>query len=143
MRPVAEARASSQPPATSKTVQFDLSPSSSDPNSPDKIRKRRHRSSNNDHDNEYDSDSSTLLDHDRHDRHNRRHHHEKSSHHDRGRSPSPAHSDSTVDLPERFDEDGRPLEHSGEDPLVHTIQDLIGGFLGGGDGHGGRRRRRG
>ncbi len=71
------------------------------------------------------------------------------------RPPSPAHSDSTIDLPQRFDEKGRKIPERGEDPLADTIESLIGGgggigkfmkgFLGGDDdplGDGGMSRRK-
>ncbi|KAI4241252.1 MAG: hypothetical protein L6R40_004668 [Gallowayella cf. fulva] len=73
------------------------------------------------------------------------------------RSPSPAHSDATIDLPQRFDEKGRKIPEEGEDPLADTIEGLLGGgsggiakfmkgFLGGGEddplGDGGKNRRR-
>ena len=139
VRSASEPRASSQPPPGTKSVQFNLTPSS-DPSSPDKIRKRRQRSSHNNYDSDYDSETSTLLDQDRHDR---RHHSRKSSHDDHDRFPSPAPSDETVELPERFDERGRPIPESGEDQLTNNIHDLLGGWLGGsGSDEKGERRRR-
>ncbi|KAL8728323.1 MAG: hypothetical protein Q9166_005466 [cf. Caloplaca sp. 2 TL-2023] len=71
------------------------------------------------------------------------------------RSPSPAKSDTTIDLPQRFDEKGRRIPEKGEDPLADTIEGLLSGgggigkfmkgFLGGEDdplGDGGKNRRR-
>ncbi|KAL8772162.1 MAG: hypothetical protein Q9209_002597 [Squamulea sp. 1 TL-2023] len=71
------------------------------------------------------------------------------------RSPSPAHSDATIDLPRRFDEKGRKIPERGEDPLADTIEGLLGGsgglgklmkgFLGGEDdplGDGGKNKRK-
>lgn len=88
----------------------------------------------------------------------RRHDRRRASQTDISRSPSPAPSDTTIDLPERFDRYGRRIPERGEDPLADKIEDLLSGkgaagkFLekltgafGGGsdeDGDGGRRRRR-
>ena len=73
----------------------------------------------------YDSDTDSSYDGHRSSRH-------KSDHRQRAarqdsRTPSPAPSDETVDLPERFDEQGRPKPATDEDPLVNTIQDFLGG----------------
>lgn len=142
-------RASSQP-APAKSVKFNLSPPAR-PNSPTQIRKRRQRtnsSKDSDYDTVHDSEDSP-----RHDVHSRRERdrdtdgnrpdHRASNNH--ARDHSPTSSDSTVDLPQRFDEHGRPVPDSGGDPLVEKIQDLFSGngtvgrilqSLGGGGGGG-------
>ena len=85
----------------------------------------------------------------------RRHRRHRQSSSD-SRTPSPAESDSTVDLPERFDQRGRRLPENDEDPLTKGIQDLLSGKgslskalqsfgIGGSsddNSDGGRRRRR-
>ena len=162
-RPPLQRRATSQPPPT-KSVKFNLSPSSSGPDSPTQIRNRRERggsSKQSNHDGGYDSEDSP-----RHDRHRqrdgpdhdrpRKHRHRRASV-DNPRDPSPTSSDSTVDLPPRFDKRGKPIPQTDEDqdPLTEKIQDLFSGkgsvgkflqSLGGGsedDGdRDGRRRRR-
>lgn len=68
------------------------------------------------------------------------------------RSDSPAQSDSTIDLPERFDRDGRPRPQAkNDDSIADKIEDLLAGkttpgklfkglaanLLGGGSGGGG------
>jgi len=66
-----------------------------------------------------------------------------------------AHSDSTEDLPPRFDGRGNPVAQRGDDPLADKVEDMLsgkgtaGGFLKrltgdlfGGDDDGRRRRRR-
>ena len=73
------------------------------------------------------------------------------------RSPSPAQSDATEDLPQRFDNKGRRIPEKGEDPLADKVEQLLSGggggslgkfmkgFLGGEDdplGDGGKRSRR-
>jgi hypothetical protein len=73
----------------------------------------------------------------RRDDHDRRAHNSRS----RSRSHSPRRDDdkrevdseddpsdaSTVELPPRFDEHGRPIPERGEDPLVESLQELFGG----------------
>ena len=146
-------RASSQPPPHNKSVQFANLPSTS-PASPEQSRNRRQRESKEDTYDSYDSESS--LGRDRHHRSKRSKRHQK-SYHDDSRSPSPAHSDETIDLPERFDEYGRPTKSEREqemDPLAAKIEDLLSGkgtagklirsltdgLLGGGDRDQGRDR---
>ncbi|KAL9137202.1 MAG: hypothetical protein Q9175_001596 [Cornicularia normoerica] len=155
-RPGLQRRASSQPPPTTKTVQFALdTPPSSGPNSPKQIRKRRQHASSSKHSQHdgYDSeDGSSSRDKSR----SGRRHHSRSSSENQLESSSPAESDSTVELPERFDERGRPLPQQDDDPMAH-IEELLGGRgsvgrllqnfgLGGGsdddDGDRDRRRRR-
>jgi hypothetical protein len=73
-----------------------------------------------------------------------------------GRTFSPYDSDATVELPERFDKDGRKKPEKGEDPIADALDDLFSGkgaggkylkkIFGGGasdeESDGGRRRRR-
>ena len=105
----------------SKSVQFasDDEDSRDEQHSPDNRRHRRRRRRR-DHDSpETLSDSDTRETH----RHSRTK--------DRGppqpREPSPAHSDSTVDLPPRFDKDGRPKPQKGEDPIADKIEEFLSG----------------
>lgn len=60
---------------------------------------------------------------------NHRHHRSRRSHDRREepRSPSPAHSDATIDLPERFDERGRKKPERGEDPIADKIEEFLSG----------------
>lgn len=171
-------RSSSQPP--SKSVQFNLdTPGSSSPSSPEHIRKRRQRNGNHEK-HVYNDDHSSFSDDPNMSRpstsSSQPHGHRKHRHHHRhdpppsaplnptssantlvnpARPPSPAHSDSTIDLPQRFDEKGRRIPEKGEDPLTDTIEGLLGGgggfgkllkgFLGGDDdplGDGGKKERR-
>ena len=140
-------RASSQPAPSVKSVQFD----DSVPDTPEPIRHRRRRSTRNDDYESYDSESS--IDDRRHRRSKR-----SSGHRDRrddSRSPSPAHSDETIDLPTRFDPSGRKIPERGEDPISDKIEDFLSGKgsagklfksltdgLLGGDGEKESRRRR-
>jgi hypothetical protein len=43
------------------------------------------------------------------------------------RSPSPAPSDATVELPPRFDKYGRPKPEKGEDLLADTLEEVLSG----------------
>ena len=152
-RPSLQRRASSQPPPTTKTVQFALdTPPSSGPSSPKQIRKRRqHASSSTQSQRDgYDSEDGTSSRKDK-PRSGRRRHHRSSADSQPG-SSSPAGSDSTVELPERFDERGRPLPQQDDDPMAH-IEQLLGGGgsigrllqnfgLGGGSDDGDRDRDR-
>ncbi|KAL8692217.1 MAG: hypothetical protein Q9218_002717 [Villophora microphyllina] len=165
-------RSSSQPP--SKSVQFNLdTPDTSSPSSPEHIRKRRQRNHDRDDgiDDEYSSsfseDPSTSRSSSRPHKHHHKHHlrqtpaptsNPNSSANtlvNSARSPSPAQSDATVDLPERFDAKGRRIPEKGEDPIADTVGELLGGggglgkfmksFLGGEDdplGDGGKKSRR-
>lgn len=127
-RPGLQRRASSQPPPRTKTVQFALdSPPSSRANSPTQIRKRRQQSSSSKssrHDGRAseEDDSSSRKENP----HSGRRHHHRSSSDDQLRSSSPGDSDSTVELPERFDERGRSLPQHDDDPMAH-IEKLLGG----------------
>lgn len=143
-------RSSSQPPPA-KSVQFNLgSRAGSDTSSPNRRHHPRRGKINGDHEADVDSDA-TLDGHNHHRQQhasvptvggpsthqhhrNRRHHkHRSSDKHTRSRDPSPAGSDSTIDLPERFDEHGRPKDEHSTDPLVETIQGLFSGRGGAGD----------
>lgn len=162
---VPQPRASSQPPPATKSVQFDLGSDSSSVSSftspsSEKIRKGHHQSGGGEHhqrstkDSEISPSAANYSPRSRRRRHDRR----RASQTDISRSPSPAPSDTTIDLPERFDRYGRRIPERGEDPLADKIEDLLSGkgaagkFLekltgafGGGsdeDGDGGRRRRR-
>lgn len=138
-------RASSQPAPHNKSVQFDFD--TSDTSSPKARRHRRRRSDREFSDDSYGSENPPDE---------RRHHRSRGSrHHDEPRSPSPAHSDATIDLPPRFDKDGRPKAQRGEDPIADKIEDFLAGkgsagklfknltdgLLGGGGGDDGKRRR--
>ena len=109
-------RATSQP-APNKSVQFDFDQNSSN-GSPDRNRHRRHRNARDDYDS-YESESS--IDHGHRSNRQSRHHH------DEPRSPSPAPSDETIDLPARFDEKGRRKPEKGEDPIAEKIEEFLAG----------------
>ena len=133
-----EHRSSSQPPqAGNKSVQFNLDPASSAPNSPAQIRKRRQRTGStnagkspyldptaNQRSDTNISDS-TLVNSDRPPRHRR--HHRSHSQDERKRIPSPAESDATIDLPPRFDQYGRKKPEKGDDPLADKIEEFLSG----------------
>ena len=144
-------RASSQPAPSVKSVQFD----DSVPDTPEQIRHRRRRSSRNDDYDSYDSEGSIS---DRHHRRSKRSNGHRSRHDD-SRTPSPANSDGTIDLPPRFDPSGRKKPERGEDPISDKIEEFLSGkgsagkifksltdgLLGGGNGDSekeSRRRRR-
>lgn len=139
---------------------------SSGPSSPAQIHRRRDGSGssthNPSHHGGYDSedgpsrsrDSGNDPDKDR--RRRRRHHRHNPS---EPRASSPSESDSTVELPDRFDERGKRIPERGEDDFVEKFQSLLDGRgslgtvlqsfgLGGGsddndnDNDGDRRRRR-
>ena len=143
-------RASSTPAPHNKSVQFASDTSSEE--SSNRNRRRRRRSAKAD---SYDtSDSDHSSDHSRH-RNSKR----SSRHSHKQREPSPAHSDETIDLPQRFDEHGRRKPERGEDPIADKIEEFLAGkgsagklfknltdgLLGGGskerDRDDGRRRR--
>lgn len=163
-------RSSSQPPPGSKSVHFNPIISSSSPPDP--------RDSEGPVSPSYESGSkqksyfSTNDDHDRNpsfhpnNHHPYHHHHRSASQNDtmmRSPSSSPTLSDTTVDLPPRFDQHGRRRPEKGDDPLADALEDMLsgkgpagrlfskftGGALGGGtedraeeNEHGSRRRRR-
>lgn len=56
-----------------------------------------------------------------------RHHRNSSSKNSDHRNPSDLESDSTIDLPDRFDSHGRLLKEK-EDPAIEKIEDLINKF---------------
>lgn len=131
-------------------------------------RRRRHRrrpgrqsttdgyDRNSDNDRPHDNDGYPSNRSSRHasSRSHRHHHHRPAGD---GLS-SPTGSDVTVDLPERFDKDGRKKPERGEDPVADALEDLLSGkgpggkyfkkiFGGSGDDDeggdsGGRKRRR-
>lgn len=158
-------RASSQPPPGTKSVQFDIDSdfssvsSFASPHSPDKIHKRHHRSGGGQNHQNSTNDGEISPSAAKNSPRSRRRHHDRrrASQTDDIRSPSPAPSDTTVDLPDRFDRYGRRKPEKGEDLLADKFEDLLrneavgkflgrltGAFGGGsdGDGVGGRRRRR-
>lgn len=162
---VSQPRASSQPPPATKSVQFDLDSDSSSvssfasPGSPDEIRERRHRSGGGETHQHSTKDSKNFPSATNDSPRSRRRHHDRrrASQTDILRSPSPALSDTTIDMPERFDQYGKRKPQRGEDPLADTIEDLFSGkgaagkllgkltgvFGGGNDDGDGRRRRSG
>ena len=119
---IPQPRANSQPPPVTKSVHFNRSsPSSSSPSSPRKIRRRHHQPGGL-HKFSDDSDFSSSPSPDR-----SRHHRRRVSHNDVQRSPSPTHSDATVDLPDRFDKHGRRKPEKGDDPLADKIDEFLSG----------------
>jgi len=130
---------SPQPNQPGKQVQFDLNPVASELSADESYTSAHH-------------DDGSRKRRRRRDDHDRRGDHSRS----RSRSYSPHHGDvdsedepsdaSTVELPPRFDEHGRPVRERGEDPLVESLQELFGGnflkeglgaLLGGSSGSGG------
>ncbi len=140
-----QARSTSQPPSTGRSVRWALNDEYDDPSAS----KSSHHSRQNRRG--YDSDTDSSHDGHRSSRRNL----DKRTRPPRqdSRTPSPAPSDETIDLPERFDEQGRPKD---EDPLADTIQNLLGrkggvakmflsltdGLVGNSDGVRDDRRRR-
>lgn len=59
--------------------------------------------------------------------HHSQDHHNHRDHHDRDQEPV-SDSDSTIDLPDRFDSKGRLLPQHEEDPLGDHFEDLIRGI---------------
>lgn len=104
-----------------------ISETESDPEQSARRRKRhrRHRHPD-DHHRSHDDD-----DDDRHHRHSRRssrnHHPSSSSSARDARPPSPARSDVTVDLPDRFDKEGRRKSERGDDAVADILEDIISG----------------
>ena len=149
-RPTLQRRATSQPPPRSK-VRFNLSPprsvspgsDASGASTPSRIRHRRARAAateNGANERALDGYESDDAINDR-----RRRHSNKDSVHgsrtkdktkakDRARSSSPADSESTVDMPDRFDKNGRPLPAGGT--RDDNIADTFGGILQGKGGMG-------
>lgn len=84
--------------------------------------------------------------------HRRSHSRSRSNSRTRSGSPSSISSGETIELPPRFDPNGRPVAQRGEDPLADTVEDFLAGrssagkifqkftgdFLGPGDAGGGR-----
>ena len=155
----------SESPPPGKSVQFDLSQPSNTPDlhSPANVkdpRRRRRR----DRDGDLSDSSVTPTESSAQPSRRRRHRRHSISGNDtqalprRDSSPSAA-SDTTVDLPPRFDKHGRRIPERGEDPLADRLNDFLGergpggkwinkivGVFGGdesdGERGGGRRRRR-
>lgn len=177
-------RSSSQPAPASKNVAFDLGSDGSEFSSPDLRRHRRRGETSRGYEAEDDSESTLDGRDKRYPTHHpvsetesnpeistrRRKHHRRqredrrsqrpqpssrSQPHAHDRSQSPTGSDSTVDLPERFDREGRKKPERGEDLVVDLLEDLLAGkgpggkyfkkMFGGADDDvdeaGGRRRR--
>lgn len=139
--PSNQQRSSSQPPPANKSVQFNLDPASPGPNTPAQIRRRRQRAGSTrtpyavphaNQPSDTNISDSTLVNSDRPSRH-RRHHRRARSRDDVSRPPSPAPSDATIDLPDRFDQYGRKKPEKGDDPLADKVEELLGG-----KGRGGR-----
>lgn len=134
--PRSQQRAFSQPAPVSKSVQFDLKPQSfsSDsldpvPTSPENHSKSarkpsgiRPRSKSNSNHNGVSTPA--PAENSRSPPYNHRQH---AVHTNPSRSPSPAPSDATLDLPQRFDKYGRPIVQTGEDPLADAIEGLLAG----------------
>jgi hypothetical protein len=87
----------------------------------DRPRPRRHRNR------DYDSSDATASDSDVHEgrRRSRRRQDKRSA----PRDASPAESDSTIDLPPRFDRHGRKKPEKGDDPISEKIEDLLSGKI--------------
>ena len=124
---VAQPRAVSQPPSGSKSVHFDTISSSSPPDSKTTGGSTTHghqsgervRSPHHDHDEPHASDRTSRKQH--------HHHRRQASQNDLERSPSPAPSDATLELPPRFDQYGRRRPEKGEDPLADALEDILSG----------------
>ena len=105
------------------------------PSSPVQIRTRRDRSGSSthkpSHHGGYDSEDGPSRNRDsgndpsKDRRRRRRHHHRHTS--SEPRVSSPSESDSTVDLPDRFDERGNRIPERGEDDFVEKFQSLLDG----------------
>ena len=131
------------PPNTGKSVQFDLSQPTQtpEPHSPavTRRRRRRHHRDNDPMDSSDDSGNVTPTEASPEPRSRRRRRHRRHSvsggERDdsqagsalprRDTSPS-ASSDTTVDLPPRFDKQGRKIPERGDDPLVDRLNDFLG-----------------
>ena len=148
---VVQPRSSSQPPPGSKSVHFNpvISSSSSSPSDPRDPAgpvspSYHHNHGSNSQKNPSSSSSSsspsfsTNDSHDRDDdrdsssRQNNHHHHPHRRHASQNdamtmRSPSPTLSDTTVDLPPRFDQHGRRRPEKGDDPLADALEDMLSG----------------
>ena len=132
------------PPFTGKSVQFDLSQPTQtpEPHSPAvnrRRRRRRHHRDNDPIDSSEDSGDVTPTEAapEPRSRHRRRHRRHSVSGGERDasqagaaqprRDTSPsASSDTTVDLPPRFDKQGRKIPERGDDPLVDRLNDFLG-----------------
>lgn len=178
-------RSSSQPAPASKNVAFDLGSDGSEVSSPDVRRHNRRGKTSRGYDAEDDSESPLEARDQRYPTHHpisetesdperssrrrkqrRRHPDDPPSHRSHrssrdhasvyDRPSSPAGSDATVELPDRFDEEGRKKPERGEDVVADILEDFLSGkglggkyinrIFGGTDddaeGSSGRRRRR-
>ena len=139
--PPASAPAPEQPnysdaPNTGKSVQFDLSQPSKTPDlhSPNTNRRKKHRRerdgkvSGSSNSGDVTPTEATAGPSRRH-RH-RRHSADASDRRHQNQVPRPsspsASSDTTVDLPPRFDKYGRKIPERGDDPLVDRLNDFLG-----------------
>jgi len=132
---------SPQPQQPGKTVKFPLNPVQSELSADESYHAEHH-------------DDGSRKRRRRRDDHGRRDHNSRSrsrSHSPGGHSDAEEYSDATVDLPPRFDSEGRPVTERGEDSLEHTLQDLFqsdfvknlaGNFLGNSSGGASSSRRR-
>lgn len=121
-------RASSQPAPVTKSVRFEpVSPPS--PPSPTKTEEssKRGRRSGDKGTQPYNDDNEQQTSASHSDQPSRRHHHRRASQNDVERSPSPAPSDATVELPPRFDKYGRPKPEKGADLLADTLEEVLSG----------------
>ncbi|KAG9549327.1 hypothetical protein KCU79_g14447, partial [Aureobasidium melanogenum] len=85
-------------------------------------RRRRHRYHDDDIDEDERDDGHSNSHH-----HRRRHRSRDSSAQRRTGSPDSVNSSETVELPPRFDQEGRKVPERGEDPLADKIEDLLNG----------------
>lgn len=92
-------------------------------------RRRRHHDRDADQDRNAESDGQTRSD----DRRRRRHRKSRdpqssASGSQRGRNRrDSSSSEETIDLPPRFDQEGRKMDQRGEDPIADKIQDMLSG----------------
>lgn len=127
------------PPSQSKSVAFNLH---EQPPSASNVHDRPGRNADQDYETD---DSDSTIDGTEQRRHRHRHRHRRSSVPDSRRSanppPSASHtrapkpgprdaasdsdSESTVDLPDRFDADGHRLPEKGDDPIADTLEGLL------------------
>lgn len=97
----------------------------------DRDRHRDHRDHHRDHHRDQDRDHDRDRDHDQ-DRESHRHRRHSTPNASSSRSApepiaSPTPSNETIDLPDRFDKDGRRKPVKGEDPLADAFDDLVSG----------------
>jgi len=137
--------ASTQRPR-SKSVSFNFDSEPEQPLSPERSRyHHRHRSERNEDGSSSKTPDAGTEDNDR-DGRRRRHRRDGGN-----RAPSPTGSNETIDLPDRFDEQGRRKPGRDNDPIADRIEEFLSGkgsvgglfsrLTGGGDNNGKRRRR--